>query len=337
MARRSVEENPIGAGFLEDVIWGGGASCEELLFYDTETTGLSGGAGNVIFLIGLAWIEAGSLHFEQIFLADYPGEPDFLSHIERRLTPDRLFVSFNGKGFDSHLLRTRYLMNGRELRIPRQLDLLHIARRLWRRITVDCSLSTLERDILGIERGADVPGAEIPELYFTYLGTGDAGILDSVFTHNRQDVLSLAKLLAQIEALVTEKKRTVSVDLSGLGGFLLSRGDQRGLEHLKEALGEGDPRAGRILGHFYKRRGRWSEALAVWESMAERQSLYALIELAKYYEHRAKDPQRALDLVRRIEPWQARSETVALELVKRCKRLEEKVGRSEARRDRKSP
>jgi uncharacterized protein len=185
-----------------------GYTPEDLLFFDTETTGLSGGAGNSIFLMGTAWIEGGNLAVEQLFLKDFPGEVEFLSILAERLNRHRVFVSYNGRAFDSHLLHTRFLLNRMSFELEHQTDLLYWSRRLWRRILPDCSLSTIEREILGVRRELDVAGFEVPGIYLEYLRSGRPGRLDAVVEHNLQDVRTLAELLAVINSILCTRDRT---------------------------------------------------------------------------------------------------------------------------------
>ena len=177
-------------------------SADGLVFYDTETTGLSGGAGSVIFLFGAAWCKGEGLRFEQLFLSDFPGEPEFLMAVEELLRPFTAWVSYNGKTFDSHLLRSRFLMNGMMLEPGPQVDLLHHARRLWRSITRDCSLKTIESSILGITRDMDVAGEDIPLVWLEFLRTSAPGILPVVFQHNLTDITSVARLYGLIGGLL---------------------------------------------------------------------------------------------------------------------------------------
>lgn len=150
-------------------------SGDQLVFYDTETTGLSGGAGSVIFLFGAAWCEGRDLAVEQLFLSDFPGEPEFLLAVRDLLSRYRAFVSYNGKTFDSHLLATRFLMNRMTWEPGPQVDLLHHARRLWKSITGDCSLKSIERTVLGFNRELDVDGADIPLIWLEFLRSGRPG------------------------------------------------------------------------------------------------------------------------------------------------------------------
>jgi hypothetical protein len=111
--------------------------------------------------------------------------------------------------------------------------------------------------------------------------------------HNRQDVVTLAGLLMRIMNLIRGQVEN-PVDLAALGEYLLMRGDMRGLDHLSQGFQGGDARAGRVLSLYLKRSQRWSEAVDIWTEMAERGSGWATIELAKYCEHRLKQPERAL-------------------------------------------
>lgn len=293
----------------------------DLLFFDTETTGLSGGAGNSIFLIGMAWIDGENLAVEQLFLKDFPGEVEFLSLLTERLTRHRVFVSYNGRAFDAHVLRTRFLLNRMSFELEQQTDLLYWSRRLWRRILPDCSLGTIEREILGVRRGLDVAGFEVPGIYLEYLRSGRPGRLAAVLEHNLQDVRTLAELLVVINTILHSRDRTAGAgqseagtagaagrppqaDRTALGSFFLSRDERWGVELLKESFSSGDEGAGRTLSLYYKRSGAWTEAVDLWKQMARtRRSLFAAVELAKYFEHRERDVERALEWVQTILSW----------------------------------
>jgi uncharacterized protein len=298
----------------------------DLLFFDTETTGLSGGAGNSIFLMGMAWIEGNELTVEQVFLKDFPGEAEFLGILSERLDRHRVFVSYNGRAFDSHVLRTRFLLNRMSFGLEHQTDLLHWSRRLWRRVLPDCSLVTVEREILGIRRELDVPGFEVPGIYLEYLRSGRAGRLDAVLEHNLQDVRSLADLLAVVNSILSSGAPGKS-DRTALGSFFLSRNEQWGVELLKESFSAGDEEAGRALSLYYKRAGAWVEAADVWKQMARRRrSLFAAVELAKYFEHRERDVELALEWVQNILSWRLPLESrIRVELHHRRRRLLRKL------------
>ena len=123
---------------------------------------------------------ARNLAVEQLFLSDFPGEPEFLSAVDQLFGRFKAFVSYNGKTFDSHLLMTRFLMNRIVWEPGPQVDLLHHARRLWKVATGgDCSLQSIERRILGITRELDVAGEDIPLVWYEFLKTGNTGVLPS--------------------------------------------------------------------------------------------------------------------------------------------------------------
>ncbi|UCF96439.1 MAG: ribonuclease H-like domain-containing protein [Spirochaetaceae bacterium] len=288
-----------------------GYGASDLLFFDTETTGLSGGAGNSIFLIGMAWIEGDGLTVEQVFLKDFPGEGEFLPLLAERFNRYRVFVSYNGRAFDAHVLRTRFLLNRMVFNMEQQTDLLYWSRRLWRRTLPDCSLSTVEREILGIRRELDVSGFEVPGIYLEYLRSGRPGRLEAVLAHNLQDVRTLAELLVTVNSILVTRAESVTpadsthgADRTALGNYFLSRDERWGVELLQRSFTAGDEAAGRTLSLYYKRAGAWEEAVALWKQMIQkRKSLFAAVELAKYFEHRARDVELALEWVQTILSW----------------------------------
>ncbi|MDQ7053358.1 MAG: ribonuclease H-like domain-containing protein [candidate division KSB1 bacterium] len=182
---------------------------QQALFFDTETTGLAGGTGTYVFLIGLGYCTDDAFVVEQLFLPELNGERAMLAYFDSLLQQRRGLVSFNGKSFDAPLLRTRFIQQRMPptLDLHEHLDLLHAARRLVKSDYGDCSLSTLERSLLGLERHGDVPGEEIPPIYMDFLRTGNTNGLPPIFYHNRMDILSLYALLMHL----TERVRLARV------------------------------------------------------------------------------------------------------------------------------
>lgn len=166
----------------------------DLLFIDLETLGLF---SRPIVLFGLAEVQGDCLQITQFLLRGIDEELPSLSAVHDLIGGDRVIVSFNGKAFDIPFLLERSAFYGRPagIRNP-HYDLLHIARRRWRHQFPDCRLATLERYLFGIEREGDIPGAMVPEFYESYLATGNPGPLVPIVTHNRQDLVSLARLFA---------------------------------------------------------------------------------------------------------------------------------------------
>jgi len=172
---------------------------EDFVFFDLETTGLSGGAGTVAFLAAFGKPQgSGKLRITQYLLLDYPGEDDFLQAVLEEFKNERIMVSYNGKCFDSQIIKTRCLMN--RIKPPEyfHVDLLHPSRRLWKNIINDCSQSSIETRILGIDRGEDTPGALAPEIWFDFLKTGRHERLMGICDHNSSDIAGLASILAAI-------------------------------------------------------------------------------------------------------------------------------------------
>ena len=147
---------------------------EKCLFLDTETTGLSGGAGTVAFLVGAGYVRRGRMTVEQFFMRDYSDEPDLLYRLRALMEQHNCVVTFNGRTFDMPLLQARFVMNRmRDYPELFHLDLLSPTRRAWKMRIESCRLSNVEQRILGLTRENDLPGAQVPERYFQYLKTGD--------------------------------------------------------------------------------------------------------------------------------------------------------------------
>jgi hypothetical protein len=320
-----------------------GLDYREALFLDTETTGLAGGTGTVAFLIGLGWFEGEAFVTRQLFARDYGEERATLLDLRESLGGKRFLVSFNGKAFDANLLAARFIMN----RLPDplaglpHLDLLHPARRLLSHRLADRRLGSLEAAILGFQREGDIPGSEIPQRYFDWLRRRDGRLMAGVFEHNRLDILSLAALAAHLAEMLApggEDARRHPGDLLAAARLLLAR-ECRGeaLRLLAPLAGcasrETAREAARELSLHYKRAGEWPAAVAIWEAMLGRDGNdpFALIELAKWHEHRQGDFLRALALTERAGAAGRRlSPEESADLARRRGRLERKLAGREA-------
>lgn len=242
------------------------------VFFDLETTGLSHGAGTIAFMAGLARYDsaASQLEITQLLLADYPGEPDFLSRFADLAGEDPIFVSFNGKAFDSQILFNRFAMNGIASpfigRDPIHLDLLYPARRIWKNELESCRLSSLEENILGIKREDDLPGSEAPDAWFEYLRHGETGRLLAVGDHNRDDCATLPRLLWALD----------------------------------DAIENGKHRAGLIRALELRVLGDYRAASAFLEPLARSGDRLALKILAIDAEHRTGDLERALECAQEL-------------------------------------
>lgn len=320
-----------------------------LLFFDLETTGLSGGAGTLAFLVGCAWLDEGALQLEQYVLTSYGGERALLAHFAERVNACGTLVSYNGKTFDVPLLEMRWQFH--RSRAPfgdkPHADMLHPARRLWRARASDpeggCRLSTLEALLFDVRRVNDVPAFEIPSRYFRFLRSGDARPLEPVLEHNRMDLVSLAAVTARVLALVELGSAACRDGWERLAlGRLLGRlGDEaRAMACFEEASSDSD-RDVRVealarIASRHRRARRHAEAAEAW------QEVFALTEtapadarvralardaaeaLAVHQEHRARNLQAARELARAaLSLERTRSGAEALEY--RLKRLERKI------------
>jgi len=192
----------------------------DLLFFDLETTGLSGGAGTVAFLAAFGRLDStGKLRITQYLLLDYPGENDFIEALLGEFAGAVTMVSYNGKCFDSQILKTRCLMNGIAPPEYRHADLLHPARRLWKRLLPNCSQATIETGILGIDRTGDIPGAMAPDIWFAFLRHGETEPLLGICEHNRRDIAGLAAIFSALVSIADdpfEAAKNSNYDLEAL-------------------------------------------------------------------------------------------------------------------------
>ncbi len=279
---------------------------QSFAYLDTETTGLSGGTGTYAFLIGVGRFDGDEFRLAQFFMRDPAEEPAQLAALEEFIAPCQALVTFNGKSFDVPLLTTRYIHHG--WRPPFQdtahVDLLHLARRLWRDRLPSRTLGNLEVQILGAERSdEDVPGWMIPSLYFDYLRSGDARPLKNVFYHNQIDVVSMAALFNHMAGMLADPLSGVvehGVDLIALAKLNEDLGEIEAATRLYlHGLEHDLPRAILVdafkrLALIYKRREQFGPAIELWEQAARYEDLDAHVELAKYYEHQAGDYDAAI-------------------------------------------
>lgn len=279
------------------------------VFVDTETTGLMGGAGTVAFLIGVGYYTDNVFRLDQCFMRDYDDEEGMLNYLDTLFKKADTIVSFNGKSFDLPLMRTRFITN----RIPYRLegkkhfDLVHASRRFWKQRLRDCSLGNIEKEIMGIHRHGDVPGHEIPQIWLNYLYSRDARKLKAVFYHHQMDILSLAVLTGhmsqcidipdgqgfqhhedRLSLLRLHYKQKKYEQVLQLSNTLLDTLKETGLR--RECL--------HITALSAKRTQNWPKMEDLWKQCLTEfpRDLTARLELAKHYEHRAKDLPKAAKL-----------------------------------------
>lgn len=294
-----------------------GLEFRDFLFLDTETTGLAG-AGTLAFMVGVGFFERRTdtgdtcgdqeiFVVRQYFLRDHADEPAMLLELARLVAERAGLITFNGRTFDLPLLDGRYLVNRLpgNLRDAPHLDLLPLARRLWRARLGSCALAALEGNLLGLERSQeDVPGYLIPELYREYLVSGDAEPLSRVFYHNRIDMLSMVTLSSRTMALLSGRAAGPQpLDMLSLARWQMDLGLHDEAERTFRQAMDGDLElteyqlALAYLGQLYKRRDRRADALMTWQQLAatSTDTVDAHVELAKHFEWHDGDLTLALD------------------------------------------
>jgi len=272
----------------------------DVLFLDTETTGLSRGAGTVAFLVGVGYFTEQHFVVEQYLMRDYDEELFVLQEISRLLSAFPVLATFNGKTFDIPVLQNRFLLNrfGDDFGGV-HADVLYPSRRVWKLRLGSCTLQSLEESILGVTREDDLPGEMIPKTYFQYLKNRDFEPVRRIMAHNRQDIVSLAQLFFFLCRL-HQKPETAAApeDLFSLARTLHRRGETAKAKTCYRMSARGGLRkpAFHALAQQEKREGHAQRAVKLYTAMLSRREDTAevCVALAKLYEHQLKNIPQAL-------------------------------------------
>ena len=328
---------PLGAAWLrQDVIPLPALEPDpgDIAYVDTETTGLSGGAGTYVFAAAVARPIDCGLRLAQVFLPQPGMEPAFLYALRSELDGADGVATFNGSSFDLPILRTRWVMArmAGELMHPPHVDLLTLVRALYRHRLESCTLRLVEERVLGYEREDPLPSALVPDAYFAYLRSGPDRMLEAALEHNRLDVISLVHLHSRL--LGRLQGRDVDMDASdwlALGRHRLRRGARAdGWRALRNAArfasGEPSATAGLYLARRLARRGAFAGAVNLLEWLEAKvcDDVRIPVARAKLLEWRRRDPQLALSVV---EAAQRRLPAEASGLEGRRARLSRKVAK----------
>jgi uncharacterized protein YprB with RNaseH-like and TPR domain len=324
-----------------------GTDLSKLLFLDTETTGLSGGTGTLAFLVGLGYFTYNGFLLKQYILKDPSDEPALLLEIANLCEQFSAIVTFNGKGFDIPLLRTRLVLNRMENPFEQMahFDLLSLSRKLWRNRLQSRALQDLEHEILDIPRSEDeVPGWMIPQIYFDYLRSNDPRPLKGVIYHNGMDILSLAALFLHLSTSfenIQNADQFNPIDYYSLGQLYFDLGfkelsqnifiecDRLGLlpTHLKLSLYQ-------RLGEIYKSQQKYDAAVVFWQKAVALEDIQCCVEIAKYQEHSVCDYSAALTWTETAITFLSKkgyhsyqNRKLAKEFIKRKDRLSQKIER----------
>jgi uncharacterized protein len=276
-------------------------------YVDTETTGLTGGAGTYVFAAAVARPIDCGLRVAQLFLPEPGMEAAFLHALTEELEPATGVATFNGGSFDLPVLRTRWVMARMpgEFTHPSHVDLLTLVRALYRHRLEACTLRFVEQRVLGYERDDPLPSALVPDAYFDFLRAGSLDFLEAALEHNRLDVISLVHLHSRlIRRLEGGDVDMNAEDWLALGRHRWRRGARAdGWRALRNATafakGEAAATAGLLITRRLLRRGSISAAdrLLDWLESHVSDDLRVSVARARLLEWRRRDPRAALSVV----------------------------------------
>ncbi|OIJ11198.1 hypothetical protein BKP37_16220 [Anaerobacillus alkalilacustris] len=323
-----------------------GLNEEQLIFFDTETTGLGGGTGNTIFLLGYCHLAGDVVKVKQFFLPGPADEAAFYFHFLQDVSDLSNLVTYNGKAFDWPQVRTRHtLVRDKVPLLPKfgHFDLLHAARRLWKDTLPSCRLSIVEKEILEIERVDDTPGSLAPLLYFDFLKEKNPEVISGVLKHNEVDVLSLIILYINLskKILNASSNSTTMKETFEIARWYENLKQLNKACKLYEQVAMSDSRyrdAARLsLGLLLKKDKRIDDAVNYFQMLSTKESgssIKACIELAKIHEHQFKDIEKAFyysELAYERQKRMARllkEKKVLSDIKVRIERLEKKIDRT---------
>ena len=308
-------------------------------YVDTETTGLTGGAGTYVFAAAVARPIDCGLRVAQLFLPQLGMEAAFLHALREELEPAEAVATFNGGSFDLPVLRTRWVM----ARMPGELmhsphvDLLTLVRALYRHRLESCTLRLVEEHVLGYERDDPIPSALVPDAYFDYLHAGPGSLLEAALEHNRLDVISLVHLQSRLLLRLQGGEADMdAADWLALGRHRFRRGARAdGWRALRNATsfaeGEAAATAGLLITRRLVRRGSIASAdrLLHWLESSVSEDIRVSVARAMLLEWRRRDPRQALTVV---EAARRRMPDAAQDLEHRLARLRRKVALSDRRK-----
>jgi uncharacterized protein YprB with RNaseH-like and TPR domain len=281
---------------------------DRIIFLDTETTGIQGGTGICPFLIGVGHFSDEGFEMIQYFIRDFDEEPSMLCALGELLENFDLVITYNGASFDIPLLESRLTLARMDNPFARlaHFDLLNTARRLWRNGHGSCRLAALER-LLSFVRGPDVPGSMIPRAYFDFLQQRPTPELPHIFTHNLDDVVSLAALTIHACDRIAAEPPLLDepLDIFSLARVYENASDWVKAKDLYEkALAGGLPEATRMkalesLSVMHRRNGDHEQSLRICRNLmaSEIFSLNGYEGAAVYYERIAGSVEAALQVV----------------------------------------
>jgi uncharacterized protein YprB with RNaseH-like and TPR domain len=284
------------------------AQAEEIVFLDTETTGLDRGANTYAFLTGILYYRDNKWQLKQYFIESPDNEPLLMKLLSQLLSNFKILVSYNGKCYDIPLLDNRFKFHKSDYSIRNLdfLDLLHLSRRLWKPILQGCKLQNIEAVIFNYIRdySNDIPGEFIPKAYFDYLATNNAEDISNVFYHNGQDLFTLTRILAicnDLHFLDLAFLDNFKIDYFHLAKLLNDIGMTKQALALLEKLAArqtASDQAILLLSTLLKREKKYQLAIKYLKGK-EANSPSICLEISMLYEHKIKDLSQAFYYARK--------------------------------------
>ncbi|HIE06122.1 MAG TPA: tetratricopeptide repeat protein [bacterium (Candidatus Stahlbacteria)] len=271
---------------------------DQFLFFDIETTGLSRGPDNMIYLAGFGSIEDERFEVRQYLISDPIKEKDLIRKVIDEFHRKGLVITYNGKAFDLPVVEGRFRFYGYRYDFEfDHLDLLHIARKLLP--MEGFSLKRLETDRLGLYRQNDLPSGAIPGMFLRYLMEHDDHYSEQILKHNEYDLLSMAYLLLEMNtAFIEQSDPRVVYRIGRL--YERVKDYERARDYYELVMSQGidyelELLVMKRLAQLYKRQGELDKAVELCQALLSYNDPYPYLEMARHFE-RAKDYQSAIDL-----------------------------------------
>ncbi|MEN8153101.1 MAG: ribonuclease H-like domain-containing protein [Acidobacteriota bacterium] len=312
----------------------------KLLYFDTETTGLSGGTGTIPFMLGFGFFKEDLFKVKIFILNDPDKEGEFLEVVDHFLNGNNFSgtVTYNGKTFDFPLMETRYILNRKKfplLKLP-HLDFLFPARTIWKNTFESRRLGFLGDILLGISRDDDVDGSLIPYLYFDYIRSGNFALIEKVVEHNALDIVGLSALLLLGCRYVDDPSFTEDEgEIFGVASLFERSGDFEEAEKLYgyfDGMNDRDDlvaKSVKRMALLKKKNKLFGDARDLWEKLSEFGDHIAIKELSIHYEHKEKNFYSAIEFVRKGMELINITDNQRKDLEKRFERLKKKISRIE--------
>jgi uncharacterized protein len=283
-----------------------GYNPNQLFFFDTETTGLGGGVGNSIFILGHASLSENEIILTQHILpnpgAEIPLYYSFLNEVDYRT-----LVTYNGKSFDWPQVKTRHtLIRDHVPKLPEfgHFDLYHSAKRMWKHRLERMKLSIVEKEVLGVNRIDDVPGFLAPMIYFDFVERKEPEGMLKILKHNEIDILSLITLYSHLSFQILEVDRNQTMqEKYELGRWFSSLGEvslAKNIYHGIETTGSREAVYSQLnLGYIYKKQKDYHQSLDYFKKVVNQidfsdLQVEACVEVAKILEHHNKNYTEAI-------------------------------------------